>query len=78
MSFGYAPAVGRPGFVRVEEEPDVHMDEYEAQAVLNRPCPYPNCFAEPGVSCTVPVEVDYQPKRQQVLAFHRQRVSSTE
>lgn len=76
MNFGYAPAEGRPGWIQIEEEPDVHMDEYEAQAVLNRPCPY--CLAKPGSSCTVLVEVDYQPKRQQVLAFHRQRVSGTE
>lgn len=67
----YAPADGRPGWIKIEPEPDVRMDEFEAQRVLRQPCPA--CFAEPGFSCTVPVEIDFQPKRQQVLEFHRER-----
>lgn len=57
-----------------EPDPDVSMDEYEAQTVLRRVCP--TCGATSGFSCTVPVEVDFQVKRQQTLKFHRERVRS--
>ncbi len=68
-----APAEGRPGWVELEPEPTVHMDEYAAQTVLQRTCPV--CFAEAGFSCTVPVEVDWRTMRQQVLEFHPERVA---
>ena len=55
----------------LEPAPDVAIDEMEAQPTLLRPCPI--CRARQGFSCTVPVEVDFQTKRQQVLEFHRER-----
>lgn len=55
-----------------EPDPDVEIDEYAAQAVLRRPCP--TCHATPGFSCTIPVDVDFKEKRQQVLTFHRDRL----
>lgn len=55
-----------------EPDPDVEIDEYAAQAVLRRHCPV--CHATPGFSCTYPVEIDFQEKRQQTLAFHRERL----
>lgn len=58
----------------LEPHPDVHIEEHEAQKTLLRFCPV--CKAQQGVSCTVPVEVDFQTKRQQVLEFHQERVAT--
>lgn len=55
----------------LEPVPSVRIDEAKAQKVLQRSCPV--CLSSNGFSCTVPVEVDFQTKRQQVLEFHLER-----
>lgn len=56
----------------LEPEPSIRMDEHEAQSVLQRTCPV--CRSTHGFSCTIPVDVDGQVKRQQVLEFHAERL----